>query len=143
MSAPADIFLARLEGVKPRQGGGWVALCPAHDDRSPSLSVSIGDDGRVLIYCFAGCGAGDVVAAVGLSLSDLFDQTHNNDHSGRQPRQRQRFTARDVVAVFDHERLVVAQIASAVAGGAVPTDDDLARLALAGERLERLKDLAL
>lgn len=46
--------------------------CPTHDDRNPSLSVQEGEDGRVLIHCHAGCDTRDVVAAVGMEMSDLF-----------------------------------------------------------------------
>lgn len=38
-----------------RSGTGWACKCPAHGDKSPSLSVSEGDDGKVLVHCFAGC----------------------------------------------------------------------------------------
>jgi hypothetical protein len=53
----------------PRKG---MALCPAHADGSPSLSVGTGDDGRVLVRCFAGCRTEDILAALGLSWADLF-----------------------------------------------------------------------
>jgi hypothetical protein len=46
--------------------------CPAHEDRTASLSLREGDDGRALLYCHAGCDVGDVCAALGLNLSDLF-----------------------------------------------------------------------
>lgn len=60
----------RAHGCK---GGRGLWTCPAHEDRSPSLSVNEGDDGRVLINCFAGCEAAAVVEAIGLNLRDLFD----------------------------------------------------------------------
>lgn len=68
-----DIFeiLNRLEGVKGG-GGQWSARCPAHDDRHNSLSLSVGADGRVLLRCHAGCHAGDITAALGLTVRDLF-----------------------------------------------------------------------
>ncbi|MCC7409240.1 MAG: DUF3987 domain-containing protein, partial [Phycisphaeraceae bacterium] len=49
----------------------WMARCPAHEDRKPSLSIGEGDDGRALLHCHAGCEAGQVVAAIGLDLADL------------------------------------------------------------------------
>lgn len=55
-----------------RSGRSWVARCPAHADRSPSLSISEGDDGRVLLRCFSGCTASEITATLGLSLRDLF-----------------------------------------------------------------------
>lgn len=56
-----------------RSGGGRVkAQCPAHDDRNPSLSVT-GIAGQALVYCHAGCRTGDVLAAIGLVMADLYD----------------------------------------------------------------------
>lgn len=63
--------LTRFPGAK-RSGAGWQARCPAHEDRTPSLTISEGDDGRTLVHCHAGCTAEDIVAAVGLTLRDLF-----------------------------------------------------------------------
>lgn len=73
MTSPVGRILERLERVK-RSGSGWTARCPGHEDRQNSLAVSEGDDGRVLLKCFAGCGAEQVVAAVGLELRDLFPE---------------------------------------------------------------------
>lgn len=64
-------LLARLEGIIPTGTGRWYARCPAHEDRSPSLSVRDAGD-RVLIHCFAGCDPSDVLAAVGLAWRDLY-----------------------------------------------------------------------
>jgi putative DNA primase/helicase len=64
-------FLAKLDGAKP-QGSGWIARCPAHQDRSPSLSVTEGDQGRILLTCHAGCATESVCAALGLRVNDLF-----------------------------------------------------------------------
>jgi hypothetical protein len=63
-------FTARLDGVKPN-GHGWVARCPAHDDRMPSLSVKQEGD-RVLVHCHAGCDVEAVLAGLGLEARDLF-----------------------------------------------------------------------
>jgi len=53
------------------------ARCPAHDDREPSLAVSEGADGRALLHCHAGCATRDVIAALGLTWSDLFPPGHD------------------------------------------------------------------
>lgn len=45
-------------------GGGWMASCPAHEDKTPSLAIGDGRDGRVLVKCHAGCGQDDVIAAL-------------------------------------------------------------------------------
>lgn len=54
-----------------RSGDGWAARCPAHEDRSPSLTLSEGRDGRVLLHCHAGCTFDGIIAALGLAASDV------------------------------------------------------------------------
>ena len=66
-----DQVIERLQGVR-RNGSGWLARCPAHDDHKPSLSVSVGRDGRALIKCHAGCTVEDIVRTLGLQMTDLF-----------------------------------------------------------------------
>ena len=70
---PAALLLDRLDRVVAKGADRWMACCPAHEDGSPSLSIQRTGD-RVLVHCFAGCGTAEVVEAVGLSLSDLFDE---------------------------------------------------------------------
>lgn len=63
-------LLARLEGVR-RSGSGWIARCPAHPDRNPSLNIRE-VDGKLLIYCHAECTAERVCAALGIKMQELF-----------------------------------------------------------------------
>ncbi len=73
MTRPIELILSRLEKVSSNNGGGrYKALCPAHADRSPSLSICEGDDGRVLLHCFSGCSAEAIVSSIKLMLTDLF-----------------------------------------------------------------------
>ena len=60
-----------------RSGEGWIAKCPAHDDRNPSLSIREGSNGRALIKCHAGCSTDHVLTALGLTRRDLFPETSN------------------------------------------------------------------
>lgn len=69
-------LLSRLKGVQKSGAHQWKALCPAHDDHTPSLSVK-DDDGCILIHCFSGCGVAEIVSSVGLQLHDLFPDTSN------------------------------------------------------------------
>ena len=68
---PVDRILAGVER-HVRSGDGWSAVCPAHPDRRPSLSVKRGDNGQALVCCHAGCATEDVMAALGLRLADLY-----------------------------------------------------------------------
>jgi len=72
MTNNINMLLEKLKKVSPKGKGQWMACCPAHEDRSPSLAIKENHDGRILLKCFAGCGAADVMQAVGMTLSDLF-----------------------------------------------------------------------
>lgn len=80
-------FLSRLKGVKGGNGK-WTACCPAHDDKSPSLSVKLGMDERILLKCHAGCDNEAICAAIGLKLSDLFTDKREHDDNLHQTKQR-------------------------------------------------------
>ena len=67
----AEVFAA-LVRARRVGAGRWLARCPAHDDRNPSLSIGTGHDGRVLLRCWAGCRTSDILAALGLTPKDLF-----------------------------------------------------------------------
>lgn len=64
----ADTLLSRLDKVKQTGQGRWLACCPAHDDKNPSLSVRELDDGRMLLHCFTGCDVHSVLNALSLTL---------------------------------------------------------------------------
>lgn len=105
-------LLQRLEGVKQTSADRWIALCPAHADKRPSLNVRETDDGTVLIRCFTGCGADAVVQSVGLELRDLFPDKPNTDYTRRTERP---WRAIDLLRTCANEELVVAIAARDVA----------------------------
>lgn len=76
-------ILERLETHRKTSANQWVAVCPSHDDRSPSLHIKEKEDGRILIHCKAGCGANEILDAMGLRYGDLFPDTGEN-HRGFQ-----------------------------------------------------------
>ena len=86
MSQIINNFLQKLEKVKPIGNGKWQACCPAHNDKSPSLGVKLTDDGKILIHCFGGCAVAEIVAAVGLELSDLMPANAKYQKGVRSPR---------------------------------------------------------
>lgn len=57
-----DEIASRLKGRK--RASGWIALCPAHDDHTPSLSLNETKEGRILVYCHAGCAQRSVIDAL-------------------------------------------------------------------------------
>jgi hypothetical protein len=131
MSATA--LIDRLERVKSTGPGRWLALCPAHQDKNPSLSIRETEDGTVLVKCFAGCGVADVVAAVGLELRDLFPSDNGTFRKALKPRER--WIPRDVLHAVAAEALVVIMAAQQLKTGAPLQPEDLERLETAESRL--------
>lgn len=84
-----EAFLDRLDRVRQRPRG-WTARCPAHADRAPSLSISKGDDDRILVHCFSGCTAREICEALGMDLVDLFRDRHSQPPKARRPKQSRR-----------------------------------------------------
>ena len=136
-TAAARRILDRLAGVRSTGSGRWIARCPAHQDRSPSLSIRETADGRVLLHDFGGCPTGDVLAALGLELRDLFDKPL----ADRLPPIRGGFSARELLEVSAHEATVVALLADKAARGEL-SGDDAVRLAQAAARIAKVQGLA-
>lgn len=67
---PIDPFLARFSNVR-KTPNGWQACCPAHEDKKASLSISV-KEGKILLYCHAGCATEAILDAIGLKPKDLF-----------------------------------------------------------------------
>src|SRR4051794_31623344 len=73
----AEEIVNRFENPR-RSEKGWSLRCPAHDDRNNSLSLSVGDDGKILIHCHVGCPTEDVLERKGLKITDLFTDSNGN-----------------------------------------------------------------
>ena len=83
----ASELAARLDAKT--SGDGWEARCPAHEDHRRSMSITAGEDGRVLLHCHAGCETPAIVAALGLTMRDLFPP-------------RTRTTTKRIVKIYDY-----------------------------------------
>lgn len=132
----AQEIIAKLDGLKATGRDRWIAKCPAHDDKRPSLSIRELSDGRVLIHDFGGCSTVDVLHALGLAFEHLYPQDAD------QPKERRPFPAMDILRACATETLIAATSASNVAKGIAMSDDDRARLWQAAARLERAYEVA-
>jgi hypothetical protein len=132
----ADRILDRLEHVRQTAPDRWLAKCPSHEDKTPSLSMRQLDDGRVLLYDFGGCSVEDILAAIGLELGDLFDQPRKHYSQ----RTRMRIPARDLLAIIDAEALTVGMIALQFRDGRQLSQEDWERLSVAIARIGRARD---
>ena len=120
-----DTFITRLDKVRQSGPDSWMACCPAHEDKSASLSIRHADE-KILIHCFAGCSVHEVIAAIGLEISDLFPPRESYGKPERRP-----FPAMDVLRGIAFEALVVSAAASAMLSGIPLTAVDRERLSLA------------
>ena len=133
-----DILLSRLDKVKKTGCSNWMARCPAHEDRSPSLAIGEKQNGVIVIYCHAGCIPLDILAAVGMEFSDLFPEKLADHISPlRNP-----FPAADVLEALSTETLLVHIAADRMSKGEILDSTELTRLKLASQRIIAARDLA-
>lgn len=99
----ASEIVHRLDHCREVKSGEWIARCPAHDDSSPSLTIKELSDGRVLVHCFAGCGAIDVLTSVGLDWDTLFPPETEHYPGRRRIRQSETVDSL-VIEIAEHDR---------------------------------------
>jgi hypothetical protein len=137
----AEAILSRLEAVRSRGGDRWSARCPAHEDKSPSLAIRELPDGRLLLYCHAGCSSDEVVGAVGLEMSDLFPPKPSDPGAGHSTlKRRALMSPAQALEIVANEVMLAWTAAYNLAGGHKLTAADLARLTLAAKRIEVIRD---
>src|SRR5688572_5957837 len=105
-------ILPRLEKVRRTGNNNWLACCPAHDDRNPSMTIRAADDGRILVKCFSGCAFEEIVGAVGLGWEPWFPPKPQTDFV---PAIKRPFPAADVLEALWFESIVVAVTAGDIA----------------------------
>lgn len=127
----AELLISKLDKVKRTGPGRWIACCPAHEDRHPSLNIKETDDGKVLVHCFAGCSFFEIVSAVGIDATDLFPPRQDYGKPDRRP-----FPAVDVLRAIGFEALVVSASAVTMLSGEPFTQLDRDRLVLASSRIQ-------
>lgn len=131
-----ETLLNALSTVRRTSRESWIASCPAHADRTPSLTITEKPDGRILVHCHAGCSVEEITSAAGVSMSDLFPETSNPYEPVKT--ERMPFNPRDVLAAVSHEALIVAIAAIDLANGVPPKNSDRERLAVAVARLQEV-----
>jgi len=129
-----DVLLSRLDSVQGR-GPTWRTICPAHESRhrTRSLAIREEEDGRILIHCHAGCGVEQVIAAIGLHLSDLMPKRPATIRDDQKPRNRKPWRSSEVVAALKGELHVALIILADVHAGNSISDGDRERAGVALE----------
>ena len=67
-----EIISQKTGKTAKKSGTGYSTCCPAHEDTTPSLSISEGSDGKILLHCFAGCTVKSICEKLGIDITDLF-----------------------------------------------------------------------
>lgn len=70
-----DHVLSRLNKVRKSGQHAWMACCPAHNDKTASLTIKDNGDGRILLNCFAGCDTYSVLRSIGLDWQDVLPES--------------------------------------------------------------------
>lgn len=143
LQSPAELLLDRLDRVRRVRSDSWVACCPAHADRSPSLSIRETRDGTLLLKCFAGCSVEAITHAVGLEVADLFPRNFKADYGPRQKVRGSLLPYRQAIRLLRHHLLVVQIAAARLAAGDELSEQDLDAMGRAALHLyEMLEDSA-
>lgn len=128
-----ETILNTLNGVKRKSQGRYVALCPVHNEKTPSLAITDAGDGKVLLHCF-GCGAGaiEIISALGIEISEIFPERDRFD-CAKSARVKPVFTSQQLLTAIHYEAIVVMIVASDILNG---KKADFERLATAYKRIE-------
>lgn len=102
MARPIDHVLDKLAYMGPRNRHSFMCICPAHEDNKASLSVTEGDNGIVLINCFAGCDPSKVLKAVGLTMADLHANGNGAAGNGHGPQRSAPKQSAKIFATYDY-----------------------------------------
>lgn len=133
-----DRLLGALKKLKKTGPDRWIACCPAHDDRTPSLAIK-DSNGTILIHCHGGCHLEDVLGAVGMSPVDLFPPRPYSPHGYEERPLRVgsvRFTALDALRCLSGEAGIALLLACDMAEGKVLASEERDRLTLAVSRMD-------
>jgi len=127
-------ILYRLNKVKKTsKDNEYLALCPAHEDKNPSLSVGELPDGRILINCFAGCEAAHVLNAIGLDLSELYPKKLGVFKSVIKP-----FSSTHGIMLIGYESTIILACAGFLREGKELSEANFARLVEAVTRIQNV-----
>lgn len=138
MSAITKVLdlLTRVNQVRP---GQWMAACPiCESKKGRPIAIKEAQDGRVLIHGFCGHETGEIVAALGLSITDLFDKPLAH----RLAPIKQHIPARELLEIIDREALVIGMLALELKNDGDLWDEQWQRLATAAARIGRAREMS-
>lgn len=123
--------LANLQKFRANGSNSFTACCPAHEDKSPSLSIKVAEDGKTLLHCYAGCSVESIVSALGLRMCDLFPDSNDYDR-----KEWKRVKHREI---YTHEKLILKLYESDKTKGKIISSGDIKRVNEARSRIAKLE----
>ena len=135
-----DNLLNRLQKVRRTGNNQFMACCPAHDDRSPSLAIKDNGDGKIILNCLAGCAKEDILGALGMEWADIMPPNQPKEHFTKPIKQK--IYATDALRAIRVEAQIVCLAAYDLQKGIKPNDKDMARLLVAMERINTATEMA-
>lgn len=131
-----DNVLNKLNKVKKTGPYKWIACCPVHQDKTPSLAIRLLEDQRILIHCFGcQCGIEEFCSSIGISMDELFPEKLTKNYQ----RERQSFNSYDSLLTLRFEATILSLAAERIAKGLPLTEIDAKRI----EKSRKLIDEAI
>jgi hypothetical protein len=135
----ADVLLSKLARVRKTGAGRWVACCPSHGSgTNTALAIRELSDGRVLLHDFGGCSIETVLAAIDMTVADLFPKSLTATEAGGDRRYRSgghRVPAGDVLIAVSRDAITAATVARGIADAGQATDGEVSLLFKVAGRL--------
>jgi hypothetical protein len=127
-----DTILTALDRAKQVRPNQWMTACPCCKSRKGRpLAVTDASDGRVLMHAFCGCSTESVLAALGMTVNDLFDRPLEHRHEPM----RVSVSAREILSALSMEVTFVSLLAADIREGRAVSEEDWQRLAVANDRI--------
>lgn len=124
-------LLSRMQKVKTRGRDKWMACCPAHEDKNPSLAITL-ESGKILMKCWSGCDVESILGAIGMDFSDIMpDHPIYHRSSAKKPT----LYATDALRILKKESMIITMCAIDIKNKKHIAEDDFNRVMLAMERI--------
>ena len=136
MTQKLHTLLSILEKVKSLGNGKYKACCPVpdHDDKVPSLGVTLFDNDKIGINCWSGCSVVEIVTAVGLKLSDLMPESVDYKKGSKPPR----FNKYELFELILHHALILEIAMGDLLNSKSLSDTDLSTVIFARDSIENI-----
>ena len=137
--ANLELLLSQLEKVKKNGPNSWLACCPAHQDKDPSLAIGLADSGKVLLKCFCGCTTKEIMDSVGLPLSVLF-HPDSRKYQDTGVDIRKRIKEKQIMAAVARDAMVLAMLLAKVRNKEEVTSKDVETAIDISNRLAKVSE---